>query len=182
MQIRRLHHVNGQYGIFGRIINVPVSVNTMVNRLPRNVDDENYTNVHIKRKKIHKSSYVMVLVNKCTIKTSLQYLTTNFFYRLYEIIIDKSFFDITENVKNIAQDNILENITMEDSLTTQQQTLLWNNDSYLRILPERNVAQSILFDEHVEELYFLAIYLSQFREFYKGVHVTPFMMATRRSD
>lgn len=40
MQIRRLRHIHGQYGIFGQIINVPVSVNTMVNQLPRNIDDD----------------------------------------------------------------------------------------------------------------------------------------------
>ena len=35
MEIKRLSHVHGQYGIFGQIINVPLNVNTMVNRLPR---------------------------------------------------------------------------------------------------------------------------------------------------
>jgi hypothetical protein len=51
MHIRRLRHVNGQYGIYGHIINVPVSLNTMVNRLPRDIDDDHCINVHIKRKK-----------------------------------------------------------------------------------------------------------------------------------
>ena len=40
MQIRRLRHVYGQFGIFGQIINVPVSVNTMLNSLPRNIDSD----------------------------------------------------------------------------------------------------------------------------------------------
>ncbi|GFX71296.1 uncharacterized protein TNCV_2453081 [Trichonephila clavipes] len=63
-RIRRLRHVHGQFGILGQIINVPVSINTMVNRLPRNVDDDYCVNVHIKRRKIHKTSYLMGLITK----------------------------------------------------------------------------------------------------------------------
>ncbi|GFS79620.1 uncharacterized protein TNCV_3187251 [Trichonephila clavipes] len=59
MQIRRLRHVHSQFGILGQIINVPVSINTMVNRLPRNVEDDYCVNVHIKRRKIHRTSYIM---------------------------------------------------------------------------------------------------------------------------
>jgi hypothetical protein len=33
MQIRRLRHVQGQFGILGQVINVPVSVNRIVNQL-----------------------------------------------------------------------------------------------------------------------------------------------------
>ena len=51
MQIRRLRHVHGQFGIFGQIINVPMSINTMLNSLPRNIDNDHCINVHIKRKK-----------------------------------------------------------------------------------------------------------------------------------
>ncbi|GFW67101.1 sperm-associated antigen 1 [Trichonephila clavipes] len=61
MQIRRLRHVHSQFGILGQIINVLVSINTMVNRLPRNVDDDYCVNVHIKWRKIHRTSYLMGL-------------------------------------------------------------------------------------------------------------------------
>lgn len=54
MQIRRLSHVHGQYGIYGQVINVPVSVDNMVNCLPRQLDDDYCINVHIKKKQIHK--------------------------------------------------------------------------------------------------------------------------------
>lgn len=70
--------------------------------------------------------------------------------------------------------------------SVQQQTLLWNDDKYLRIAPgEMNVPQSLLFDQHAEELSFPSIYCSQFRTFREEVRVTPFMMTTsvlRRSD
>lgn len=53
MQIRRLRHFNGQFAITGQIINVPVSVNNMINLLPRPLDgqEEDFcNNVHIKKK------------------------------------------------------------------------------------------------------------------------------------
>ncbi|GBP71338.1 hypothetical protein EVAR_57722_1 [Eumeta japonica] len=82
--------------------------------------------------------------------------------------------------------NDLEHIPIDESLLAQQQTLMWNEDLYLRIGPgENNLPLSLLFDEYAEELSFPSIYLGQFRQFRKGVTVTPFMMATselRRSD
>ncbi|CAD6235026.1 GSCOCG00012403001-RA-CDS, partial [Cotesia congregata] len=40
MQIRRLRHVNGQYGIYGQIINVPVSIDSMVQQ----IENDDYVN------------------------------------------------------------------------------------------------------------------------------------------
>lgn len=185
MQIRRLRHVNGQYGIFGQIINVPVSVNNMVKSIPRNIDDDYCINVHIKRKKIHRSSYLQSTVNKRTIKSWLNSVTI-VYYTMYDIKVDESFFNDNQIHDEIPQNDFSEHIPVEDSLTAQQQTLLWNEEQYLRIAPgEDNVPQSLLFDEHAEELSFPAIYLGQFRNFRDGVKVTPFMMASselRRSD
>lgn len=42
-------HVCGQYEIFEQIINVPTSVNNIGYRLPKNIDNDYYINVHIKR-------------------------------------------------------------------------------------------------------------------------------------
>ncbi|MCP6508663.1 hypothetical protein NL478_28275, partial [Klebsiella pneumoniae] len=50
---------------------------------------------------------------------------------------------------------------------------------------EQNMPQSLLFDEHAEELSSPLIYFDQFRNFREGVNVKPFMMASselRRSD
>ncbi|GFY42091.1 ATP-dependent DNA helicase [Trichonephila inaurata madagascariensis] len=86
----------------------------------------------------------------------------------------------------VPQDEIRENITIQESLTAQQQTLLWNEEKYLRIVPgEASVPRSLLFYEHAEELSFPTIYLGHFRNFREGVRVTPFMIATselRRVD
>ncbi|GFY08051.1 ATP-dependent DNA helicase [Trichonephila clavipes] len=186
MQIRRLRHVHGQFGILGQIINLPVSINTMFNRLSRNVDDDYCINVHIKRMKIHRTIYLMGLVTKRTIKAWLQYLVATPLYRMYDVAIDDSFFNLNQSTSQVPQDEISENITIEESLTAQQQTLLWNEEKYLRNSPgEANVPRSFLFDEHAEEFAFPAIYLGHFRYFREGIRVTPFMIATselRRVD
>ncbi|GFU96500.1 ATP-dependent DNA helicase [Trichonephila clavipes] len=186
MQIRRLRHVNGQYGILGQIINVPVDVDTMIKSLPRNVDDDYCINVHIKRKQIHKSSYLQGIINKRTIKTWLQFLLATPLYTMYEIKMDQSFFDNNSISTEIPLEDISEHIPIEDSLTAQQHTLSWDEEQYLCIAPgEQNVPRSLLFDEHAEELSFPSIYLGEFRRFREGIKATPFMMASselRRSD
>ncbi|GFX35612.1 ATP-dependent DNA helicase [Trichonephila clavipes] len=125
----------------------------MVNRLPRNVDDDYCVNVHIKRRKIHRTSYLIGLVTKITIKAWLEYLAATPLYRMY-VTIDASFFNLYQSTSQVPQEEISENITIEESLTAQQQTLLWNEEKYLRIAPgEANVPRSLLFDEHAEELF-----------------------------
>ncbi|XP_039970108.1 uncharacterized protein LOC120782016, partial [Bactrocera tryoni] len=186
MQIRRLRHVNGQYGIYGQIINVPVEVNTMVKQLPRNIEDDHCFYVHLKKKLIHKTSYVHGLINKSHIKEWLSYLVSTPLYIHYDIKIDESFFTGNERTSQLNMDEISEHVPIEDNLVAQQQTLLWNDDYFLSIAPaEYNRPVSILMDEHAEELSFPTIYGGQFRTYRDGVIVTPFMQATselRRTD
>lgn len=192
MQIRRLRHVLGRFGIYGQVINVPIEVNTMVNSLPRNIDDDHSISVHIKRKKIHKSNYLCGIVNKRKIKAWLQHLKDSPLYTSYGITVDDSFFNGQDDIQDEiiydedGDNDISEQIPIDESLVAQQQTLMWNDEMYLRIAPgEGNVPVSLLFDEHAEELSFPQIYLGQFRTFRDGVNVTSFMMATselRRSD
>ena len=86
------------------------------------------------------------MVNKQKIKTWLQYLTTT------------PLSNFMSNSPSLTRMSIIfiqvsEDIRIENSLTAQQHTLLWNYDKYLRIAPgEKTVLHSILFDEHVEEL------------------------------
>jgi hypothetical protein len=49
MEIRRLRHQMGGYGIVGQVINVTVDVNDMVTTLPRQLHDDYSSNVHLKR-------------------------------------------------------------------------------------------------------------------------------------
>ncbi|GFX13309.1 ATP-dependent DNA helicase [Trichonephila clavipes] len=83
-----------------------------------------------------------------------------------DVTIDDSFFSLNQSTSQAPQDEISENITIEESFTAQQQTLLWNEEKYLRIAPgEANIPISLLFDQHAEELTFPAIYLGHFRNF-----------------
>ncbi|GBP91974.1 hypothetical protein EVAR_59368_1 [Eumeta japonica] len=186
MQIRRLRHVNGQYGIYGQIINVPVEVNTMVKQLPRNIEDDHCFYVHLKKKLIHKTSTVHGLINKSHIKEWLSYLVPTPLYVYHDIKIDESFFTGNERTSQLNMDEISEHVPVEDNLVAQQQTLLWNVDYFLSLAPgECNRPVSILMDEHAEELSFPTIYGGQFRKYRDGVTVTPFMQATselRRTD
>lgn len=186
MQIRRLRHVHGQFGIYGQVINIPVEVNTMVNILPRNIHEEHNVFVHIKRQITHKSDFLNGYVNHLTLRRWLEFLIPTPLYKHYGITVDESFFNNTTNNLQLNLDEISEEILIEESLTAQQHTLLWNPDQYLAIAPgQHKIPKSLLFDEHAEELSFPAIYLGQFREFKENVSVTPFMMASselRRTD
>ncbi|GFW64250.1 ATP-dependent DNA helicase [Trichonephila clavipes] len=98
---------------------------------------------------------------------------------MYDVTTDDSFFNLKQSTSQVPLEEISKNIIIEESLTAQQQTLLWNEEKYLCIAPGKaNVPRSLLFDEHAEELSFPAIYLGHFRNFREGVRVTPFMIAT----
>ncbi|GFX60291.1 ATP-dependent DNA helicase [Trichonephila clavipes] len=120
----------------------------MVKSLSRNIDDDYCINVHIKRKKIHRSSYLHGIVNKRTIKTWLQFLTPSPLYTMYDIKIDDSFFNENQTHDQAQQDDISEHIHVEESLTVQQQTLMWDEEQCLCIALEENLPQSLLFDEN----------------------------------
>ena len=73
MTIRRLRY-EGSYGILGQIINVPVDVASMVQCLPRALDDDYAFNVNLKKHIIHKSSYLSGYVKKSVVEAWLKYL------------------------------------------------------------------------------------------------------------
>nr|XP_037874148.1 uncharacterized protein LOC110384711 isoform X14 [Bombyx mori] len=183
MQIRRLRHVNDQYGIYAQIINVPIEVDTMVKQLPRNIQDDHCFYVHLKKKLIHKTCHVHGLVNNSHIEEWLSYLVSTPLYIYHDIKIDESFFTDNGCTSQLNMDEISEHVPIEDNLVAQQQTLLWNDDYFLSLAPgEYN---GISMDEHAEELSFPTIYGGQFRTYRDGVTVTPFMQATselRRTD
>lgn len=154
MQIRRLRHVHGQYGIYGQVINVPIEVNTMVNLLPRQVDDDHAITVHIKRKRIHKFSYLYGIIKKRKIKVWLRYLKDTPLYTSYGVTVDDRFL----NDRNLevedeivfdedGDNDILEQIPIDESLVAQQQTLMWNDDMYLRIAPGEGIV--FYFESHL---------------------------------
>jgi hypothetical protein len=64
IQIRRLRHQMGGYGIVRQVINVPVDVNNMVTTLPRQLGNDYSFNVHLKRNLIRKSMYLEGCIKK----------------------------------------------------------------------------------------------------------------------
>lgn len=198
MQIRKLRNIHGQYGIYGEVINVPVEADTMVNKLPRNINDVHCVYLHTE---IHKN-YMHGFVKKQTIKEWLKYLVNTPLYRRYNITIDDMFFNVkheeailpdvpsetdvgnhNDGLDEYVKNELGENILIQDSLLTHQKAVMWNDDLHLRIAPDELPVS--LFDENAEELAFPSIYLGQFRQFREGVIVTPFMLATselRRTD
>ncbi|GFV78810.1 hypothetical protein TNCV_4079101 [Trichonephila clavipes] len=73
-----------------------------------------------------------------TIKAWLQYLVATPLYRMYDVTIDDSFFNLNQSTSQVPQEKISENITIEESLTAQQQTLLWNEEKFrIALLKER---------------------------------------------
>lgn len=61
----------------------------MVERLPRDIGDDYGINVHIEKRKIHKSSYIQGLINKRTVRAWLNFLGNTPLYE--DITIDPSF-------------------------------------------------------------------------------------------
>ncbi|XP_028966453.1 uncharacterized protein LOC114828037, partial [Galendromus occidentalis] len=90
MRVRRLRH-EGSYGIIGQVINVP-DVDTMVQCLPRSLDDDYAFNVNLRKNIVHKSSYICGSIKKSTIHAWLRYLVEQPLYRYYNIKIDWSVF------------------------------------------------------------------------------------------
>lgn len=187
LQIRRLRHACGQYAACGQIINVPIEIDTMVQNLPRDADDDLCINVNIKKKVYHKSSFLSGFVQKGPIKEWLQYLIKSPLFVLHNITIDNSFLTgINTNFISQEEYELLEEATVDELHIANQQTLLWSEDRYLNLAPGANsIPKSILFDTFAEELSFPTIYLGQLRKFKDDLTVTPFMIATseiRRKD
>lgn len=180
LQIRRLRHCCGQYAACGQIINVPIEIDTMVKKLPRDVEDDLCININIKKKVYHKSSYLTGFVQKSNIKKWLEYLMKTPLYIMYGVTVYESFLPAATN-DSISQEDYdrLEEAPIEELHVAHQQTLLWSEDWYLNLAPGANsIPKSILFDIHCEELSFPTIYYGQLRKFNDKFKVTPFIMAT----
>lgn len=129
----------------------------------------------------------------------LRYLIPKPLFKHEKITVNEDFFNDprpgVESMEAVQKNNDesenpdnddLEEIDFENVVLAQQQTLLWNENKYLRIAPrERNVPKSLLFDEFAEELTFSSIYLGEFRHFRPGFTATPFQISSsevRRKD
>ena len=107
--------------------------------------------------------YLIGLINKRTVKAWIRYLVNTSLYRHYEITVNEPFF-ANNNVSNQSRlDEVSVDILIEESLTVQQCTLLWNEHKYLQIASgEGQNPISLLFDEHAKNYHFRIYILDSF--------------------
>ncbi|KAH9372192.1 hypothetical protein HPB48_019227 [Haemaphysalis longicornis] len=87
MNIRRLTHGAGQYGIRGQVINVPIDVQQTVKSLPRSVPNDAAIHVHLKRRLLAKPVYKAGVVTKNKVYAWLEYWWRQPLYRFYGVEI-----------------------------------------------------------------------------------------------
>lgn len=87
MNIRRLTHEAGQYGIRGQVINVPIDVQQTVKSLPRSVPNDAAIHVHLKHRLLAKPVYKAGVVTNNKVYAWLEYLVETPLYRFYGVKI-----------------------------------------------------------------------------------------------
>lgn len=105
MQIRRLRH-EGSYGILGQVIIVPVDVDSMVQSLPRALDDDYAFNVNLKKHIVQKSSYLSGYVEKFIVEAWLRYLVEQPLYKYYKITVDWATSDSLQTFRPLKLDSL----------------------------------------------------------------------------
>lgn len=125
-----------------------MDVGETIQHLPRQLDDDYSFYVSLKRKLIHKSSYLSGYVQKRTLKLWLEYLVEQPLYKHFNIRVDWHSLDelhstcphddcLIEDLGPIAHES--------EFLSSRQRTLLWNEESVLNIAPgERNRPLNII--------------------------------------
>ncbi|XP_065305470.1 uncharacterized protein [Dermacentor albipictus] len=198
VQIRRLMNwKNGQYGIKGPIVNVPVDTDQMLKLLPRDVDDQQQILVNIKRRRIDRGVYLADEVTREQLLPWVEVLQNSPLYQHYDIKID---LEKVNNLIDVVQNNEVELEECDDggddpmsdaaALTMDQHTVMYDEDEALNrtvtMAPgEGQRPMSILYDTHAEELSFPQIYLGHARYIKPEAKPTITSMATseiRRSD
>lgn len=90
MSIRRLTRGNGQFGIKGQVVNVPIDVPSVVECLPRTVPEDVAIDVHVKRRLVSPATYKRGLVKRGNVLAWLRHLQHTPLYRAVGVRIDWS--------------------------------------------------------------------------------------------
>ncbi|XP_077560716.1 uncharacterized protein LOC144175511 [Haemaphysalis longicornis] len=142
LSIRRLTSGNGQYGIKGQVVNVPIGVPSVVQCLPRSVPEDVAIDVHIKRRLVSPASYKGGLVKRSNILAWLKHLENTTLYRGLNVRIDWSRleqFDGDAATNNDDDDN-------DDEIEALPETI--DLDDSLQVAIALNaVAKSMLYDD-----------------------------------
>ncbi|GFR27759.1 helitron_like_N domain-containing protein [Trichonephila clavata] len=112
MQISRFRY-NGRYSIIEQVLNVLVDVDTMVQQLPRQLDDDQVFNVNIKKNMMHKSMYLSGMVKKSELKAWLQFLLVQPLYKHCKIAVHWDSFH-TNSIISCVQPTL--SVTIQSSI------------------------------------------------------------------
>ncbi|KAH7983719.1 hypothetical protein HPB52_013876 [Rhipicephalus sanguineus] len=189
---RLLNSDSGQFAIKGPIANVPVNVNTTVQMLPRDDEEDQALFIHIKRRMIYKCG----MVNTDDLRPCLAFLKQSTLYRYYGIRISREQMDkVCENLAEPSNENGEHVDYPEDNdnpmetssaMSLGQQTLVIDDSNVLVIAPGEGVTPlNIAYDEHAEELSFPQIYLGEPRNINPTSKPSVYTMASsecRRTD
>jgi hypothetical protein len=152
--------------------------------------------VNLNKNIVHKSSYFSGYVKKAVLKRWLGYLTAQPLYRCYKIEVHLN--NLSANVsagdhsgrEEVSDADNMEFMNVDGVQTSEivqaRHAMLWNEDHCLNIAAGQHPHPlNGLYDLHVEELSFPAIYYGVARQFKPSITVTPFMMCNSeiwRSD
>ncbi|GFT48192.1 hypothetical protein TNCV_1001621 [Trichonephila clavipes] len=96
------------------------AVDNMVKTLPCDFDDDCAINVHIRGKKLHRSSYLMGYVKKHVIRIWLKYLINQDPYKFYGFTVDNSNCNAEDPpIDQIGREEFSEVIEITETLTAQ---------------------------------------------------------------
>lgn len=189
MQIRALG-IDKQKGLRGQIVNIPISMDTALSVLPRNVSESQTILLKIKRKLAYDHDYMREIINIQNVLKAMEYLLETPLYKELNITLCndwKRYFGCDSNLVKCVEIDDNDNICESDQIYEEErfldpsssceidnefiagchETLLTNGQIYsLTIAPgEGKIPLSLIYDELAEELSFPTIHCGQKRKF-----------------
>ncbi|XP_075170221.1 uncharacterized protein LOC142242518 [Haematobia irritans] len=167
---------NRQCGVRGAVVNIPITLNSTVNVLPRTADQTEVVQVHLKRKLSYNHSFITETIRPTKIFDAARYLINTELYQKHNITISSDWLnnmghsDRVPFIANIEDEELvasLINNSEADELdeVNPQETLIENNPvenlplQHISVAPgEGQRPLDLLLDEDSEELSYPTIY------------------------
>ena len=180
MQVRELG-IDRQLGLRGNVVNVPISLEDTVEKLPRNLDQMETIQICLKRKLEFRHNYMNEIIRPNLIIRAAQYLVLQPLYMEENVKLSSDWinehngcseeFIVEEEDKNIFKDSLAlserqdevedwdETVNLIDINPGTQETLL--KQEFVFAPGEGKKPLSLINDRYVEELSFPTIYCGQ---------------------
>lgn len=186
MQIKSLGHER-QCGLKGQVVNVPIPVNTIVNALPRSLNETYTVQLHLKRKMSFNHDYMCASFRPGLVLKAFQYLRRTPLYQEYDVTLsddwkqyeacdenDTELFIVSNDDVPTALD-IMKDVQFKSKQFTIKESDNCGCDETLLNAPpiesvtmapgEGQVPLSLLLDKDADELSFPCIFCGVKREF-----------------